>query len=264
MTIRLEQDAQGIATLTLDLPEQLNPFSTELQQALRATLARLREDAALRVLVVTGAGRAFSAGADLASLALDPEALRQAADRFEQLSNPLVLELASMPVPVVAAVNGPAAGGGVGLALAADIVLAARSAYFYLPFMPALGIVPDMGTSWFLPRAVGRARSVGLSLLGPKLSAERAAQWGLVWDCVDDAQLPAETRKVALRLAQLPRYAIAEIRAAHAASARNDLAAQLAWEAARQRELITGPVFAEGVRAFREKRAPDFHGTTDS
>lgn len=263
MTVRVQQDEDGIATLTLDQPDRLNPFSEALQQALRDALARLREDASLRVLVITGAGRAFSAGADLSSVKLDPESLREAADRLEQVGNQLVLDVASMPVPVLAAVNGIAAGGGVGLALAADIVLAARSASFYLPFMPALGIVPDMGTSWFLPRAVGRARSTALSLLGPKLPAERAAQWGLIWDCVDDEQLAGETRKIALRLAQLPRHAVTEIRAAHAASARHDLATQLAWEAARQRELIAAPAFAAGVRAFREKRTPDFHRKTD-
>jgi 2-(1,2-epoxy-1,2-dihydrophenyl)acetyl-CoA isomerase len=262
VSVRVETDSEGIATLTLDLPEQLNPLAEPLQHAFRAALAQLRADPGVRVLVLTGAGRAFSAGADLGDVKLDPESLQRAADLMEKVTNALVLELASMPVPVLASVNGPAAGGSVGLALAADIVIAARSAYFYLPFMPALGIVPDLGSSWFLPRAVGRARSMGLSLLGNKLSAERAAQWGLIWDCVDDAELPGETRRIALRLAKLPRHAIAEIRAAHAESARNGLAAQLAWEAGRQRELIAGPAFAEGVRAFLEKRPPDFHRKT--
>jgi 2-(1,2-epoxy-1,2-dihydrophenyl)acetyl-CoA isomerase len=259
VTVVLEKDSEGIATLRLALPEQLNPLGEPLQHAFRDALARLRNDPGVRVLVVTGSGRAFCAGADLGGVRLDPESLRRAADLMEQVANALVLELASMPVPVLASVNGPAAGGGVGIALAADIVIAARSAYFYLPFMPALGILPDLGTSWFLPRAVGRARSVGLSLLGHKLAAERAAQWGLIWDCVDDAELPAETHRTAQRLAKLPRHAVADIRAAHAASARNDLAAQLAWEASRQRELIAGPAFEEGVRAFLEKRSPDFH-----
>lgn len=259
MSVRLAQDEQGIATLTLDLPEQLNPLSEPLQHAFRAALAQLRDDPRVRVLVLTGAGLAFSAGADLSTVDLAPQALRRAADLLEQVTNQLVLELAAMPVPVLSSVNGIVAGGAVGLALAADVVIAARSAYFYMPFMPALGIVPDLGTSWFLPRGVGRARSMGLGLLGNKLPAERAAQWGLIWDCVDDDRLAGETRAIAQRLARLPRHAVRELRAAHTESARNDLAQQVAWEAARQRELIAGPAFAEGVQAFREKRAPDFH-----
>nr|WP_205964707.1 enoyl-CoA hydratase-related protein [Ramlibacter agri] len=260
----MAQDESGIATLTLDLPAQLNPLSEPLQHAFRDALARLRDDPKLRVLMLTGAGRAFSAGADLSTVETDPASLRRAADLMEQVTNKLVLELASMPVPVIASVNGIVAGGAVGIALAADVVIAARSASFYLPFMPALGIVPDLGTSWFLPRAVGRARSMGLGLLGSKLPAERAAQWGLIWECVDDEQLAEETRKTAQRLAKLPAHAVRELRAAHAESARNDLAQQLAWEAARQRELIAGPAFAEGVRAFREKRAPDFHRSSQA
>ncbi|HSV78131.1 MAG TPA: enoyl-CoA hydratase-related protein [Ramlibacter sp.] len=254
----LQRDAEGIATLTLNLPDKLNPLSDALQHALREALASVGDDPRVRVLVLTGAGRAFSAGADLAGVETEPAALRQAADRLEQLTNPLIQALHTLPVPVLAVVNGPAVGGGAGLALAADIVIAARSAYFYLPFMPALGIVPDLGTSWQLPRAIGRARSLGLSLLGTRLSAEQACRWGLIWDCVDDALLAEEARSLARRLAQLPGHAAPELRALHAASAANELPGQLAYEAARQRELIQGEAFAEGLRAFREKRPPAF------
>lgn len=259
--VRLERDAEGIATLTLNIPDKLNPLTESLQHAFRAALASVRVDPEVRTLVLTGAGRAFSVGADLSSVDIDQAALHRAADLLEQVTNALALELHTMPVPVLAAVNGPAAGGGAGLALAADVVIAARSAYFYLPFMPALGIVPDLGTSWVLPRAVGRARSLGLTLLGTRLSAEQASQWGLIWDCVEDSALPDEARKLAHQLAQLPRHGAPELRALHAASAANDLPAQLAYEAARQRQLITSEAFAEGVRAFREKRPPSFnHG----
>jgi len=161
---------------------------------------------------------------------------------------------------VVCAVNGVAAGGGVGLALAADVVVAARSAYFYLPFVPALGAVPDMGASWALPRAVGRARALGLALLGDKLDAPRAADWGLVWACVDDGALMEEAWTLATRLAAMPAHAVAEARALFAASERNNLAQQLALERERQAQLIDGEAFAEGMRAFIERRPPVFRG----
>lgn len=156
--------------------------------------------------------------------------------------------------------QGPAAGGGVGVALAADIVIAARSAYFMLPFVPALGLVPDLGSAWFMPRAIGMARSVGLALLGERLSAEQAAQWGLIWACVDDAALANETARVAARLAALPAHGIVETRALFAAAATNDFARQLAYERDRQRELIERKCFAEGVSAFLGKRRPVFAG----
>lgn len=163
-----------------------------------------------------------------------------------------------MPIPVVSAVNGAAAGAGVGVALAGDVVLVARSAYFYLPFMPRLGIVPDLGTTWFLERLVGRACAVGMALLGERLSGEQAAKWGLVWACVDDANLRAEGMAVAQRLARPPSHGVCEIRGIYEAAASQSLIAQLALEAERQRELIDRPDFAEGVRAFLEKREPVF------
>lgn len=258
-----EVDA-GIATVTFNIPDKLNPLPESLQHALRDALARVRADSAVRVLLITGAGRAFSVGADLGGMHADAHGAASVgnttAELMVTLSNPLILELRAMPVPVVSVVNGPAAGAGVGIALAADIVIAARSAYFYLPFMPQLGIVPDLGSTWFLPRAVGHPRAVGLALLGNRLPAEQALQWGLIWACVDDAELAVEARKLALRLAALPAHAAPELRAVFDASERNDLATQLAYEAARQRDLIDGPAFAEGVRAFTEKRVPLFPG----
>jgi 2-(1,2-epoxy-1,2-dihydrophenyl)acetyl-CoA isomerase len=163
-------------------------------------------------------------------------------------------------VPVLTALNGPAVGGGVGLALAADIVVAARSAYFYLPSMPRLGLVPDLGATWFIHEQLGRSRALALTLLGDRLSAEQAAQWGLVWACVDDASLREESIKLARRLAALPAHAALETRRAYQAARANELPAQLAYEAARQRELIDRDSFAEGVRAFSERRDPVFPG----
>jgi 2-(1,2-epoxy-1,2-dihydrophenyl)acetyl-CoA isomerase len=256
----------GIATLTLNEGDRLNPLTPELQQGVLDALRRVREDKAIRALIVTATGRAFCVGADLADFserAKDPSRGSlgtQVGHMLDETGNPMVAELRALPVPVVCAVNGVAAGGGVGLALAADVVIAARSAYFYLPFVPALGAVPDMGASWALPRAVGRARALGLALLGDKLDASRAADWGLVWACVDDAALAQEARALATRLAAMPAHAVVEARALFAASERNNLAQQLALERERQAQLIDGESFAEGMRAFIERRPPVFRG----
>ena len=244
--VLLEHPEAGIAVLRMNQPERLNPISLEVQQGLRDGLARVREDRAVRVLVLTGAGRAFCVGADLTTIAEDVagETLGQRTSRMmTTLTNPLVRELRELPVPVLAAVNGPAAGAGVGLALAADIALMARSAYLYLPFLPKLGIVPDAGSSWFLERVAGRARATGLALLGDRLDAERAVQWGLAWASVDDAALMDEALVLARRLATLPVHAVLEARRAFEAAGSQDLAAQLAYEASRQRELCDRPEF---------------------
>lgn len=256
--------ADGIATLTLNYPEKLNPIAIPLQEDLRDALARVAEDRSVRCAILTGAGRAFCVGADLSSMGSNPGDTRSRGERshdmMTRISNPIIMALRESPVPVVAAVNGPAAGAGVGIALACDIVVAARSAYFYLPFMPRLGIVPDLGTTWFLPRFVGNARAIGMSLLGDRLPAEQAAQWGLIWSCVDDEALAGEARGLAAKLATLPAHAIAEIRAAYTASETNSLAAQLNYEATRQRDLLDRDTFKEGVAAFQEKRDPKFTG----
>lgn len=251
-----------VEIISFSIPSRLNPLTTTLQQALRERLAQLRDEGEVRAVVLTGAGRSFCVGADLGSMN-DSEAGgslgQRTADAMEALSNRLIEDLCSMPFAVVSAVNGAAAGAGVGVALAADVVLAARSAYFYLPFMPRLGIVPDLGTTWFLERLVGRARAVGMSMLGERLSAEQAAQWGVVWACVEDAELRAQAVSLAHRLARLPAHAVREIRAAYDSAAVQPLVGQLSYEARRQRELLDRPEFAEGVRAFLEKREPNFY-----
>lgn len=260
----LFESHDGIATVTLNDPDKLNALTIPLQREFAVVMDRIRSDKSIRVVVLTGSGKAFCVGADLNTM--DPAKLKQegsstgefGAEMMETLSNPMVIALRSLTVPILAAANGPIAGAGVGLALAADIVLAARSAYFYLPFMPSLGIIPDLGTTWFLPRLVGRARATGLSLLGNRLSASQAAEWGLVWACIEDGNLMNETRSMSGKLAALPAHAALEIRAAFDHSAINTLTEQLEYERRRQSVLLDGPSFTEGVLAFKEKRKPRF------
>lgn len=250
----------AVALLRLNIPARMNPLTMPLQQSLRAALAALREDRTVRALLLTGTGKAFCVGADLGSMASpDNGSLgAQTADAMESLSNRLIEDLRTLPFPVVSAVNGACAGAGVGVALAADVVLAARSAYFYLPFMPRLGIVPDLGTTWFLERALGRARAVAMSLLGERLAAEQAERWGLVWRCVDDVTLADEALALAQRMAALPAHAAQEIRAVYELAGQQTLVEQMRSEAERQRELIDRPTFTEGVQAFLNKREPVF------
>ena len=253
----------GVATLTLNLPAKLNPIALDLQHELRAAFARVREDRSVRAVVLTGAGKAFCAGADLGAMR-EPDAGETLGDQtakwMQSVSNPLIEEMRALPVPLVCAINGAAAGAGVGLALAGDVTIAARSAYFYLSFLPRLGIVPDLGCTWFIPRLVGPARAIGMSLLDERVPAERAAQWGLIWAAVEDELLPAEARRVAERLARLPGHAVLEARRAFEASARHTLPEQLHYESERQRELLNRTEFSEGVAAFLQKRAPRFPG----
>lgn len=252
----------GVVTLTLNDGARMNPLADGLIDALESALQRARQAPDMRALILTARGRGFSVGADLADYRalLDASAatprLGAHVGRLMARMQPLLLDLKAWPAPVICAINGVAAGGGVGLALAGDMVIAAESAYFYLPFLPVLGAVPDMGTTWLLPRALGAPRAMGLALTGDKLPAARAAQWGLIWDCVPDERLAAEARSLALRLAAMPAHSIGEARAAFAASAHQSLAQQLEWERARQMLLVESPSFAEGVRAFGERRAP--------
>ena len=255
-----------IALIVLQDSARMNPLGRPLQLRLRELLAEVREDTSLRALVLTAEGRGFCVGADLSSMGgaqggaqADGRTLgEQTADNMQQLSNRLILDLQQLPVPVVCAINGAAAGAGVGLALAGDVALAARSAYFYLPFLPRLGIVPDLGTTWFIERRLGRARALGLSLLGDRLGAQQAADWGLVWACVDDEALREQALAAAARLARLPAGAVLEARRALDHAAASTLEQQLHYEAERQRELVGAPAFMEGVQAFMQKREPVF------
>lgn len=250
----------GIARLTLNRPDRLNSFNDAMHAEVRDALGRVRSDASARVLLLTGAGRGFCAGQDLSDRAVapggEPVDLGASIDRNYK---PLVLALRGLPMPVVCAVNGVAAGAGANLALACDIVLAAKSASFIQAFCK-IGLVPDSGGTYVLPRLVGTARAMGLAMLGDKLTAEQAAQWGMIWQCVDDAELPAVTDKLLASLAQAPTRGLAAIKQAIHAASDNSLSAQLDLERDLQRALGFGDDYREGVAAFMAKRPPQFTG----
>lgn len=263
--VRLQRDGE-VAVIALCDAARLNPLSIPLQEQLRAQLAEVAQDRSLRALVLTGEGRGFCVGADLSSIGSEPDPTDtrsvgdRTADTMQQLSNRLVLDLQQLPVPVVCAVNGAAAGAGAGLALAGDFTLMAESAYLYFPFLPRLGIVPDLGSTWFLERRAGRARALGAALLDGRIAAAQAVDWGLAWAQVPDAALAEQALALAGRLARLPAHAVLEARRALDAAATHTLAQQLHYESERQRELVGGPAFLEGVQAFAAKRPPAFPG----
>jgi len=250
----------GIARLTLNRPDRLNSFTDQMHEEVRAALDRVRADASVRVLLLTGAGRGFCAGQDLGDRAVAPgDAPVDLGASIERNYKPLILGLRALEIPVVCAVNGVAAGAGANLALACDIVIATQSASFIQAFSK-IGLVPDSGGTYFLPRLVGEARALGLALTGDKLSAEQAAEWGLIWQCVDDGQLPAVTDKLLTQLAQGPTRGLAAIKQAIHSSASNTLAEQLDLERDLQRELGYSDDYREGVAAFTGKRPPKFTG----
>jgi 2-(1,2-epoxy-1,2-dihydrophenyl)acetyl-CoA isomerase len=252
--------AGGVARLTLNRPERLNSFNDAMHAEVRDAIARVRADSSVRVLLLTGAGRGFCAGQDLSDRAVapgaDPVDLGASIDRNYK---PLVLALRALPLPVVCAVNGVAAGAGANIALACDIVIAAKSASFVQAFS-RIGLIPDSGGTYLLPRLVGTARAMGLAMFGDKLSAEQAASWGLIWGCVDDAELPAAADAILKQFASAPTRGLAATKQAIYAAAGNTLEAQLDLERDLQRELGRSADYREGVAAFAAKRPPHFVG----
>lgn len=252
----------AVQHVCLARPEVYNALNEAVLDELVAVAAAVARDDAVRAVILTGAGRAFCAGADLSPGAFPVVAgeTRGAMTRRLLLDhfNPAVLAWASLPQPLVVAVNGVAAGGGVGLALLGDVVVAAKSASFQNVFVPKLALAPDLGAAWHMRRLVGAGRALGLSLLGDALSAERAAQWGLVWECVDEATLPSRSLELARRLAAGPVLATRRVKSLLRGGPDATLEAQLALEADLQGELADHPDHAEGLRAFIEKRPAQF------
>jgi 2-(1,2-epoxy-1,2-dihydrophenyl)acetyl-CoA isomerase len=254
-TIRYAVDG-AVATITLNRPDKLNAFTAEMHGELADALGRLAGDGA-RALLVTGAGRGFCAGQDLGQRAGD--AAPDLGETLDRLYNPLIRRLRALELPVIAAVNGPAAGAGMSLALACDLALAARSASFLQAFA-RIGLAPDSGSTWMLPRLVGPQRARVLALLAERISAEEAVAWGLIWKVVDDAALMPEANALAARLAAAPTRALARIKRALDAAWGHSLDDQLDLERDLQRELGRTEDYREGVAAFLAKRAPVFRG----
>ena len=249
----------GYRVITLNRPQRLNAFNEDMHLVLRAALADAQADATCGALLLTGAGRGFCAGQDLGDRQPGDGPPRDLGASLDTFYNPLVRQLRALPFPVIAAVNGTAAGAGANLALHCDIVLAARSAKFVQAFAK-LGLVPDSGGTWLLPRLVGAARARGLVLLAEPLAADAAEDWGLIWKAVDDDRLMAEAEAICARFATGPTVGLGLIKRALDASEGNDLDRQLDLERDLQREAGRSPDYAEGVRAFLEKRSPVFTG----
>ena len=259
----IHAEADGIARITLNRPDKLNSFSDEMFREIQQALDRVEASSAhgggARVLVLTGAGRGFCAGADLSAIDPDNIAATDLGAMLERNYNPLILRLRALPVPVLCAVNGVAAGAGASLALAGDITLAAKSASFVLAFA-RIGLVPDAGATFFLPQRIGKARAAGLSMLGEKVDAETAERWGLVWKCIADAEFATSVDTYAKRLASAPTRALIATRELLNGAENNTLEAQLSAERTAQSNAGRGADFREGVAAFRDKRPAQFKG----
>ncbi|MBT0961098.1 2-(1,2-epoxy-1,2-dihydrophenyl)acetyl-CoA isomerase PaaG [Denitromonas iodatirespirans] len=261
-TITLEI-SEGVATLTLNRPDRLNSFTDAMHAEVRAALDAIRAgraDGTVRAMVLTGAGRGFCAGQDLSDRSVSAgDAAPDLGASVEKNYKPLVMALREMDMPVIAAVNGVAAGAGANLALACDLVFAARSASFIQAFCK-LGLIPDTGGTWSLPRLLGPARAMGLAMLGDKLPAEQAEAWGLIWKCVDDADLMPTVSALARQMAAGPTFGFAQTKKAIWASSTQDFATQLDMERDMMRACGQSDDYREGVAAFMEKRAPRFTG----
>lgn len=258
-SILLEID-QGVALLTLNRPDNLNSFNTEMHQQMRDALSQIRKDASVRALVITGSGRGFCAGQDLGDRNVAAtDTAPDLGESIEKRYNPMLRTLRDLPLPVICAVNGVAAGAGANIALACDITLAARSASFIQAFCK-IGLIPDSGGTWTLPRLAGMARAKGMALLGDKISAEQAESWGMIWRCVDNEELMEEAMKLARHLATQPTKGLALIKRALNASANNTFDEQLDLERDLQRLAGRTEDYREGVAAFMEKRQPSFKG----
>ena len=258
--VLLETLNEGVLTLTLNRPDKMNAFNAALHEALAAAVRRAATEDECRVVVLTGAGKGFCAGQDLADRVVAPGSGRpDLGESIEKRYNPLVRALRALPKPVVCAVNGVAAGAGANVALACDIVVAAKSARFLQAFA-RIGLVPDSGGTWVLPRLVGEARARGLMMLADPIGAEQAEAWGMIWRAVDDDQLVGVSREIAMRLAAGPTHAYGLMKRAFLASSSNTLDGQLDLERDLQREAGAADEYIEGVRAFLEKRPVNFRG----
>ena len=256
--ILVEQRA-GYRVITFNRPDKLNAFNEAMHLALRKAIDDAEADESCRALLITGAGRAFCTGQDLSDRLLKPSEAPVPRNSLEQHYNPLVRKLRELHLPVIAAVNGVAAGAGANIALACDIVIASLKASFIQSFT-RVGLIPDSGGTWFLPRLVGDARARGLALLAQELPAEKAADWGLIWRAVDDENLMHEAARICEHFAMAPTQGLALIKRALNESATNTLDTQLDLERDLQRAASLTPDYAEGVRAFMEKRKPNFTG----
>jgi 2-(1,2-epoxy-1,2-dihydrophenyl)acetyl-CoA isomerase len=252
----LFESAGPVARITLNRPDRLNSFTAQMHAELRDALGSLGD---ARVLVLTGAGRGFCAGQDLNDRAVAPGEAVDLGETVEQCWNPLIRTLTTLPQPVIARVNGVAAGAGANVALACDIVVAAKSAKFIQSFS-AIGLIPDSGGTWALPRLVGQARALGLALTGEPLPADKAEEWGMIWKAVDDASLDAEVDAIAAKLAALPPLGLAAIKEMIRSSWQYSLDEELERQAGAMRRLGFTDDYREGVAAFLEKRQPNFIG----
>jgi 2-(1,2-epoxy-1,2-dihydrophenyl)acetyl-CoA isomerase len=250
---------QGLATLTLNAPDKLNAVSRKMIAEIKDCWEKLAADNSVRAVLLTGTGRGFCAGADLSDPDRDNSVSADSGAALDKFFNPVIRLMRSVPKPIVAAVNGTAAGVGMSFALAADIAIAARSATFLQAFA-RIGLLPDGGSTWFLPRLVGEQRARGLAMLAPQITAQQAKDWGLIWDVVEDGELMKTAQDVARRLADGPTLSLARIKEAMNRASANQLSQQLDLERDFQRELGRSEDFREGVTAFLAKRKPAFKG----